>query len=69
MKGLEVIKLQYYFRVSKVYGNKFIFFFFQIHFRFEEEKDNVKFAQNQNNLYRPPVSTFKNPMYGKGATS
>ena len=34
-------------------------------FRFQNQKDNVKFAQNQNNLYKSPVSTFQNPMYGK----
>jgi len=37
--------------------------------KFLDEKDNMKFAQNQNNLYRSPISTFQNPMYGKGATS
>ena len=34
-------------------------------FRFQNQKDNVKFAQNQNNLYKSPVSTFQNPMCGK----
>ena len=37
----------------------------RICFRFQNQKDNVKFAQNQNNLYKSPVSTFQNPMYGK----
>ncbi|XP_072029330.1 integrin beta-1-like [Amphiura filiformis] len=33
--------------------------------RFEKERQNAKWEQSQNPIYKPSTSTYKNPLYGK----
>ena len=35
--------------------------------QFKKEREQMKYATNQNQMYKSPISKFENPMFGKAA--